>query len=172
MRTFYTHDNGGRPFQLKIDSANKKIICNRASFDDDYGDRDYDSHVITMKYKKYFVGRDANYPGFDGSSVLVQRTERKYVYFGWKIYEFELEQGEKMKKFTSEVGNSDVIYAYAVSDRYVYLFVEEVKIPIEDVESFFYDIYGQYYNHSNNPEYKKLKQHAKKIRCRTIQKRL
>lgn len=98
-------------------------------------------------------------PEFDGNSILIKldNTQKnmygenvnKYVFVGWKIYEFTV-YGGSIVKYVSEVGNSDVPYAYAVNSRgEIYLMTDEVvlrNVP----EEFKNDPYRYYYDYIHN----------------------
>lgn len=151
---YFTHANGGRPFEVE-DYGNKVIVYKQTYEEED----DIPFHWIREKklfeipYKKIFVGdNDLNYEkyvkkgkGSKGNSILLKHKEKnKYTYIGSDIREFKTINGDLIKKYYSPIGNNDVPYPYAIGEKYTYLMIEQVYIPNEKLD-FTLDIYGQYY---------------------------
>ena len=161
LKTYYTHDNGGRPFKVVIDD--KKVYV--------YKYKKYDEHTNTflysekpIKYEKknhfkcinIFIGKSPKNPRtiysggygskFTGNSILLQITKNKYVFIGDKIFSFTSKS--EIKKFISPVGNNDVPYPYAVDvDGKYYLMIEDVIIDkITNIKKYDNDPYEFYYN--------------------------
>ena len=154
MRTYYIHDNGGRPFKVTIDKKDVKVY--KQYFEgDNYSYQDKPILVFDENIK-IFIGKSPENkmtlfsggygPRFDGNSILLHIKENEYVYIGGKIFRFHsVDPLDQITKFVSPVGNSDVPYPYAVdkSNRY-YLLIEDVmleEVPLEYKE----DPYTYYY---------------------------
>jgi hypothetical protein len=193
MKKYYIHDNGSRPFLVECGEG--KIQVFGATYDkNDYENVTYEKKVYETKYTKLFIGTDPKHPKFKGNSILVHVNGCKYVSIGAEIYEF-ITNGEKISKYYSPVGNSDVPYPYAIGDTNTYLLCEKVYLDniflpkSEDP----YDIYYQEHQlkislvnakHLKTPKNKiekiklRLKEIApimkavKKIKSKTLVKRL
>lgn len=134
---YFTHDNGGRPFYVKIHDG--KISVLRGICDDlcdstkEIGPV-YNKHVLTIQaYKKIWIGENsgkyANKHEIKGTgnSILVHVAADKYVFIGDHVFEFRT--SDEIKEFHGIVGNSDVIYAFAIGEENTYFFVEDKYLP-------------------------------------------
>lgn len=152
MKTYFIHDNGGRPFKVVIDNDKVYVYKNIHHDFDTYEDFYSDKPILTFHPMKIFIGKSpfntmtqfsgGHGPEFDGNSILIQMSEKKYVYIGRKIYSFATEH--KITKYVSPVGNSDVPYPYAVDNKkHIYLLEEDViikRVPRHiDPYDYFYD---------------------------------
>ena len=109
MQSYQVHDNGGRPFTVKIQN-NQNIV--------DVFRTDNNQLVCHFNPIKIFIGKSplipmTQYSGgygaeFDGNTILLQITEYKYVFIGWKIFSFETDS--EIVEYASPVGNNDVPY--------------------------------------------------------------
>ena len=144
-RLYKTHDNGGRPFTVKI-QGNRITVTQEC--------RDCRNCTFNVVANKIFVGKSplnpmtefsGGYgPAFDGNSFLLQFDGDRYVYVGDSVFGFIAQ--DEIIEFVSPVGNSDVPYPYAV-DRQgtVYLLIEGVKLSAgtfvaqEDPYNHYYD---------------------------------
>jgi hypothetical protein len=138
---YLVHDNGGRPFRVTVTrdtfAVHKKRKLNKAEWNSNDWDTiwdglPYDIEVVKRtKYFKIFIGKDKQslIKPVEGSSVLVQLTKKKYMFIGWTIYTFEVE--DDILGYYSMVGNSDVIYPYAVGENNTYLLIEDTYLPNE-----------------------------------------
>ncbi len=134
---YFTHDNGGRPFYVKIRDG--KITVIRGTCDDKcYTNKDigyiYDKQVLSIpSYKQVWIGENtgkyANKHEITGkgNSILVHVSGKKYVYIGDHVLEFTT--SDVIKEFHGIVGHSDVIYAFAVGEENTYFFVEDKYLP-------------------------------------------
>lgn len=66
------------------------------------------------------------------------------MFIGNNIYKFKTV--DKITKYFSPIGNSDVPYPYAIGKKYTYLMSEYVKV--ENINLQTDDPYMHYYNHS------------------------
>lgn len=147
------HDNGGRPFEVKIndDRVEVRRQTNSDEYYADYSDCRYDDPpVFVATCDRVWIGKHSE-PGvedsfFDGNSILLHRANDPpltYVWIGWKIIEWTATS--LVVDFMSPVGNSDVPYPYATDvNGTVYLMLERVAMeywtPVADE-----DPYGDYY---------------------------
>lgn len=133
MKTYYTHDNGGRPFKVVFDTKNKQCKVFK-----ELGEPDkYDNVPIKIfTYEKVFIGKSpvnqmTKFSGgygtkFDGNSILLHIKDRLYVFIGESIFQF---YSDEIKKFVSPVGNNDVPYPYAITENdEIHLFLNGVTI--------------------------------------------
>jgi hypothetical protein len=165
MKTYFTHDNGGRPFMVQIIddviSVYKQDLDSNSD-EEDYEDTStYNKKIKTIKsYEKVFIGKDNSNTGkyyngkgddkrFLGNSILVKLTKHKYIYIGNIIYKFKTK--DEIIKYESFVGNSDVPYPYAIGTEYTYLMIEDASIPNNILTNFANeDPYEIYYNFIKN----------------------
>ncbi len=170
VKTYYIHDNGGRPF--KVEATNKNIKIYKAKYDDS-GENPptYEKNVKTISsYDGLFVGTH-NDGSFKGNSLLVHVKNNKYIFIGQEVLEFTAH--EPITYYASEVGNSDVPYPYAVSKNNIYLmldapakqgekkkyyYIEKKNFTgnMSDVYRYFYDIYKKKENPFNQFKVKTL----------------
>jgi hypothetical protein len=149
---YYIHDNGGRPFEVTIyDNTNKVNIAKKK--DDIY------INFLTYYPKKIFIGKSPSIamtqfsggdgPRFDGNSILLHIKNNEYIWIGSEIYSFT--SLNKIIKYVSPVGNSDVPYPYAVDkDNNYYLMIENVIIINSISEINHYEEPYEYYYHEYN----------------------
>jgi hypothetical protein len=153
MNVYYTHDNGARPFKVVI---NKKDISVYREYEIDYDKDEYgyeDKPILKFSnVEKIFIGKNPRYyPRIlygeeyeeedDGNSILLQIKNNKYVFIGEKISQFH--SYEKITKFLSPIGNSDVPYPFAIDkDKNYYLMIEDVVFKPKGKTD---DPYGDYY---------------------------
>lgn len=148
---YLTLDNGGSPFAVyhgskvhiyKIDSE-KYYVHDKDWDDEKTRHRLFTKHVVSYDPVKVFIGTCPNY-GHPGNSILLQLSDKKYVYIGEKIKTFTTVN--KIVEYSSEIGNSSVPYPYAVDVRgRHYLIIEDVivnKLPQCNK-----DPYQYYYEH-------------------------
>ena len=132
--------------------------------------------------KEIFIGKKSPTGGYsglkpsqaEGNSILLGLGGNKYRFIGWDIYDFTSLEGDKIIKYYSDIGNSDVPYPYAVGEKYIYFLIAKVAAPIEFF-NFKEDIYNQYY-HRTMKEYNEyspefVKKYVKKLKIKMVQKR-
>ena len=167
LLTYYTHDNGGRPFEVRIDSQKVSVYKKSPYYDED----EYTTLVKAFtNVKRIFIGKSpknsrTKFSGgygkeFDGNTILLYLGSRgprgprgpsgtaarhRYVYVGEKIFSFTTDH--RITKYVSPVGSNDVPYPYAVDKNNVhYLLAENVFLKIDssgardDPYSYFYDV--------------------------------
>ena len=185
-KTYYTHDNGGRPFKVVVEDK-KVYVYKYKKYDETTNSFLYSEKPIKyeknnyFKCKNIFIGKSpknkltissGGYGAkFTGNSILLQITQNKYVFIGDKIFSFTPKS--EIKKFVSPVGNSDVPYPYAVdADGRYYLMIEDVIIDkIINIKKYNNDPYNFYYKNKTLTNIKNPIDFSKLI-GRMIQKRL
>lgn len=124
---YITHDNGGRPFAVKL--IGKQVHIFECEYDKS---GNYDYYIIgkiPVRHKDdLMIGIDSTQYKFHGNSVLVNIKKNKYIFIGHDIREITLEKDDKILKYFSPDGNNDVPYPYAVGEKYTYLILEGVCI--------------------------------------------
>jgi hypothetical protein len=102
------HDNGGRPFQIKITPNVLEVLELK---DDKY------KHLMNIRnYVNLWIGEDECDKDFSyGNSLLVELPRNKYLFLGMEIVSFTL--NKKIKKYFSPVGNNDVPYPWFVDEN-------------------------------------------------------
>ncbi|AEP15370.1 hypothetical protein EhV286 [Emiliania huxleyi virus 86] len=125
MKTYFTHDNYGRPFMVKISGKTVDIYCERYS----------GVYDILKQYKnvaKIFIGKDSTL-GYPGNSILIRisASKNRYVFIGHDVYEFT--SPEPITKYCSLVGNNDVPYPVALSKKYAYFMLEPSVSAMENI---------------------------------------
>lgn len=138
-KRYYIHDNGGRPFLVKISGSDVSIyrIPKTSKNSDNTKEENYSKLLLQFHQpQKIWIGQDFSRDKFfEGNSILLQINAHTYIYIGSEIYQFELaEAQEKVKSYTSPVGNSDVPYPYLVTNKNIYFMIEDVYAPINQFE--------------------------------------
>ena len=125
MRTYYIHDNGGRPFCVCVDKQDLTVYA-----DTNPDSPQYDKVVYQTQFSKLFVGDDPLHispyweSSFKGNSILAHIKDDLYVWIGYTTYEFKTAPGDSIVRFYSPIGNSDVPYPFARGKKYTYLMLE------------------------------------------------
>jgi hypothetical protein len=140
MPTYYTHDNGGRPFKVAIQ---KSIVNIYKDTNKDFDkEPDYSKLLKTFIVKKVYVGKStggtigdhtvAQAKEFVGNSILLELASpaNTYVFVGHEIYEFKMLHDEPEKYFSS-VGNNDVPYPIILGKNNVYFMLDRKFVSRE-----------------------------------------
>jgi hypothetical protein len=115
---YHTHDNGGRPYNVIIDSNTNKVIIYKHV--EPFGEGKYIKKKILFA-NKIFIGKSPDLGDyFDGNSILLHIKDNEYVFIGREIFSFT--SLKEITKFYSPVGNNDVPYPYAYDGDNCYLF--------------------------------------------------
>jgi len=149
-KSYYTHDNGGRPFRVDITEKYVKVYI---------GEQD-EPYVLIKTYvnlSQIFVGRSPKNamtefsggygPLFDGNSILIGNNidgVRTYVHIGCNIFSFT--PYAKIVEYVSPIGNNDVPYPYAIDELGNYYLMIEDVILLKPVLVDEKDPYWYYYN--------------------------
>lgn len=149
MKTYETHDNGGRPFCVEVEDDEIHIYSQLWDEENEY----WAKHKLILKtsYQRIFIGdndlqlHQYKKKGlFPGNSILIQISSHQYVFIGTEVFRFETD--DELLEYYSPIGNSDVSYPYAIGTEWVYFFIESMMIPqrlIHRKE----DGYTQFYGH-------------------------
>lgn len=135
IKTYFIHDNGGRPFKAVIyfDKKNIKVYkFDQDEVDDNSEDHEivYDILVYETDFINVFVGssNELYEPDINedkGNSILVETSELNYTYIGESIYSFTSIQ--PIEQYFSPIGNNDVPYPYAIDiHKNIYLMIEDI----------------------------------------------
>jgi hypothetical protein len=132
MPTYLIHDNGGRPFQVKIDGKSVSVWKKDKSDPDD--DETYSKLIENFKVKDMIIGKSsgktkacdhtkAQAKKFDGNSILLHLKGDEYVYIGHEIYWFEMK--DELEGYYSPVGPNDVPYPLVLGKENVYFMLDK-----------------------------------------------
>lgn len=151
-KSYYTHNNGGRPFLVYVNKSNVYIYkMNEDTYytlEKDYSKDStknkwvYVEFVKQYKPLKVFIGKSPKndmtlFSGgygkkFDGNSILLQIEKNKYVHIGINIYEFIT--NDTILKYISPVGNNDVPYPVAYGEKNIYFILHKKYIEYKNAE--------------------------------------
>lgn len=164
--TYYIHDNGKRPFKVIVSLRGKKINIYKCLYpNDDVPERfrDYRLYELSHTYEvnRVLIGNDPDniYHSPEdelseclGNSILAEITPTKYLYIGECVYEFRT--SGPINIYRSPVGNNDVPYPFAVDKKFAYLMIENVKIPISELnmDNLPFNPYADYYKYSSQSD--------------------
>lgn len=105
-------------------------------------------------FKKVWIGIDDRY-GMHGNTIIIQKTDKSYIYVSNEIYNFILEK--PLLKYYSFKGNSDVPYPIGITEDEVLFFHDKDRIKKTEIEPLLYldkngdkfwgDAYSVYYEH-------------------------
>jgi hypothetical protein len=122
-KKYYPIRNGGDS-KYVVDVLETKIIVT---------DLETKKNYEIKKYNKVFVGKstdkyDKRYAKkpFTGCSILVEIKQLEYIYICDKIFKFKTK--EPINSYVSQMGNSFVVYPFALTDNYVYLVIENIYL--------------------------------------------
>lgn len=148
---YFTHDNGGRPFYVKIRDGRIEVFkgkCGKECWENKSMLGVF-KHVYTIpKYKKVWIGinkgKYANPQGTEakGNSIFVHVSGNKYVIISDHISEFTI--NDEISEFHGIVGNSDGTFPIAIGKKNIYFFMEDSYFPKSMITSdnaieFYYD---------------------------------
>jgi len=152
------HDNGGRPYRVVIEDK-VSIYKNINWKTDEY------KLLKTVSVQKVFVGKSTGKPPsadhepnqskyFVGNSILLHLSGKKYMFIGFKIYEFEIE--DEVDHYFSMIGRNDVPYPILLGKKNVYFMLDHAYLPryffpIVKTKTQWEEAYLYYYG-SLNPE--------------------
>ena len=139
VKSYYIHDNGGRPFKVTINNKAVSIYKNTAKYPEE---DNYDVLVKTVNVKEVFIGKSSGKPymadhtpaeakQFIGNSILLELSANKYMYIGKEIYEFQTE--DKIESYYSLIGNNDVPYPIALGTDNIYFMLDNTYVKREMV---------------------------------------
>ena len=114
---YYTENNGVQLYLIE-DYKDKIIVYNNET----------KMKILETKYQEIYFGKvpskilnDSIYSYKKGNTILFLIKPNKYIFIGDDIISFRTK--DKILKFISPIGNSDVPYPYAIGEKYTYLLV-------------------------------------------------
>lgn len=141
--SYFTHDNGARPFKVVVSSDQTIVqICTLPTIENDsvrFSPKNYTKSIRTYKnVQRVFVGKSplnatTKFSGgsgkkFNGNSMLLKINctihKNYYVFIGDRIYGFSTPDDDPIQTLHSTVGNNDVPYPIALSKKYVYFMLD------------------------------------------------
>lgn len=151
MPKYFTHDNGGRPFMVDVNTKSKSIEVYQYNDDSNeyHGGEEkyYTNLMFETKYKNIFIGEDFIRSKAKGNSILVNKNDKDYIFIGECVYCFQPE--DKIVKYFSPVGNNNVPYPFAIGEKYVYFMIEYKFVLLSGfTQSELDDPYMKLYGHS------------------------
>jgi hypothetical protein len=158
---YFTYDRHRRPFKVSINKNTFSVYKSLLKQKDTY-----DKPIIkSMKYLRIFVGKDKSLDKkYDGNSILIKISKNKYIFVGSEVYEFKIDDKDKIIGFLSPViSNSN--YPYAVGKTHTYLLLNKQYISNDMI-------------YNDNPyhkfQYNEIKFDIKfeKLKCNIIHKRI
>lgn len=121
VRKYDIHDNGARPFRVFVGPGNHIQIAKRS-----YETDKVDEPFVELDVERVMLGKESPLPNRErsekGNNILLEVTPNRFMYIGTEIREFSPVKGDRINKFYSDIGGSDVPYAYGIGDDYIYLF--------------------------------------------------
>jgi hypothetical protein len=140
METYVVHSNGGRPFQVILDTDAKTYAVYAA----DESESEYTEVVVAMSsYLRAFVGENDAHSASarcqfmdtdswePGNTVLLRvpdcKGRCKYVFVGDAVYEFFSDT--PILSYWSPIGRSDVPYPYAMTETETFMLTERWRLP-------------------------------------------
>ena len=160
-QVFWPHDNGGRPYEVKVagDEGDFTVTVHAPS-DGKYADEDKSGEYVELVAQWDHVPRfwapetpdpPQNFPDWrhKGNSVLVDLgQDGKYVFIGHEIVAFTPQ--EPIRAFSSMIGNSDVPYPVAESHSHFFFMCDRTfvsrgffppgtSVDVQDVYRLYYD---------------------------------
>ena len=131
-KKYYTLDNGIEKYKVIISEKNIYIFSNN------------EIKLKLSKNKQIFIGKNTKKYSvynwlFSGSSILVEIKKNSYIFIGTKIIEFNTL--EPIIEFHSIIGNSSVVYPFALTNNYAYLILENVYLKRDFDDKDPYEVY-------------------------------
>jgi hypothetical protein len=126
---YFIHDNGARPYAVIV-KPNHVVVYefNEQAFE--VNQQESYSYLGTIAYNEIMIGNDA-IEGVHGNTILL-RQGANYISIGSNGVEPEITlftTEQAIVDYQSPIGPNDVPYPYAVSKDYIYLIIENVRIP-------------------------------------------
>ena len=151
-KRYEIHHNGGRPFVVAVTASKKELTITETATGHDVG---------TTKYVNIWLAKKT-----PGHSVLAELPTGEFLFISQKVLVFRLAKDDAPVKFVSQIGNSDVVYAYLVGHTHTYFLLEQKSVPNEYL-SLKKDVYPQFYGFVEGPA-GPVPPRAKKYRARVL----
>jgi hypothetical protein len=177
--SYYTHNNGGRPFRVVINKSKNKIdiFANYIKYnilDESWSDK----KILSYNYQKIWIGispkNEMTTSGgaygkpYDGNSILLEMTDNSYIFIGDFIFSFK--SLAPIIYYNSPVGNNDVPYPYAIDkENNTYLLTDDFvlikpnPLILKLIKENNYDAYDIYYEFINPSKYSRVNKLIRKI---------
>lgn len=126
--TYYTHDNGGRPYRVEVKKNHVAVYDNH--------NQDKDEPIYSLDAKQVFIG------GEDGNSILCHIKGLEYLFIGREIYRFTAKA--EIIEYKSPIHGTDVAYPYAIDEDGRYYLMRENTV-IEQLDGKTEDPYDYLY---------------------------
>lgn len=128
-KKYYTMNNGGHKYKIIISDKNIYVFSNEPEYDMlCYEIKKYQNIFIGKNTKKYSIFSGL----YTGSSILVEIKKNVYIFIGDNIIQFNTK--EPVVEFHSIMGNSSVVYPFALTENYSILLVENVYLKREETD--------------------------------------
>ena len=122
MQEYFIHDNGGRPFKVQVFDNHVLVFKESNNNNDDEKQPEYNERVLILdNVQQVFVGHDKR-TNNQGHSILIKCSSNHYVHISSCIISFQTT--DEIVDYHAPIGNSDVVYDYAVGTKYMYLLAE------------------------------------------------
>lgn len=155
MKSYGITDNGGTPFLVDVDKTEKIVQIWKQDTQSEPENADDYVKLKKISYEDVYIGKDPkNFTDemgetwtrrFDGNSILLKVSDKKFVFIGWDIYSFELESGDEIKNYYSPMGHSGVPYPALIGKKNTYFMIEKQYVSNELLD-LTKEPYGQYYD--------------------------
>lgn len=142
--TYVTHDNGGRAFQVTIDGDRRRALVEyfRDPSDDENSENSHEQvdhrRRLNVLYRKVWLSHgeylyDGESPEEEnrGACVLLETSHNQYTYIGSTVYTFQTP--EPIEKLYAMIGNSDVVYSVARSERFSYDLTDRHQVSNQEM---------------------------------------
>lgn len=177
LSRYAIHNNYSHPFYVDVEGNTATIWKNMDTVirqDGKFIDvKKPEKKVKIVSFQQIFLGKKSKtgkYLSPAGNTILLKLSNKRYMYIGMQIYEFDVLPGDEIISFYSDIGNNDVPYSYAMGKVYVYLTSEQMAVEktVLDEKK---DLYGQYYGFiPGKLSHAEIKSHSKKIKTKVISK--
>lgn len=151
MVTYLIHDNGGRPFQVKLPRGRK--VATVISTEND-------TVRLSVPYQTAFIGDhdrlhfaplcpDPNDPTTTRGNTILLVKGKTATFIGWGVYTFKITA--PIVHYFSEIGNNDVPYPVAVdkAGHYYMLTHDEVSRSRVPYPTMISNAFRYFYAHTN-----------------------
>jgi len=149
MKWYNTHDNGGTPYIVYVNSTDTKAIVYRIPKKDYFVPEEmyenwrykFPDTMRQMFHEKFgifegkvFIGEAPCRKQDEGNSILVKTGARRYTYIGTDVYKFTIPQDDEIIRYFSLMGNNDVPYPVALGKKYVYIIGDGFYYSRKDIK--------------------------------------
>ena len=142
LKGYFTEHNGRRPFFVNIDDKNVNIYKNGIEFDE------Y-SLYKKIKVLSVIIGKSGTNKSFNGNTLLLELSPKKFIYIGENMYSFTID--DQIKKYYSLIGNS-IPYPILLGSKNIYFMLDKKYIPLDQFPKNvdYADAYQYYYGYGKD----------------------